>query len=261
MQADSGSTWSPKQLKTTNMTRIATLSGIFARVAEFLTVVVLGITSAHAAESNETVWITITNKTLTFNVAGTLKSVSPATAPTSSSMQGGTYSGTWDTAPGRIQVTMSRYSGGDWGKVITSGGFFDNGSNRLASLYPSSEFGTGISLLADNSGNPNSQVVSGATVTVVTDPGFSLFNSGNWYVATGTTVSLPGGTLAAGAANVPWGGPVDIGADQWLLISATFDGVSDFMGYASIPEPSPMLLICFGALTIACIQRLRARRQ
>ena len=101
----------------------------------------------------------------------------------------------------------------------------------VPSLYPTGTDPANWSIVAENEINPNSSVVSSATATIVTDPGLSIYNSANWYGAAGTTVSLPTGTLTAGATAVPWGGPVDVGPNQWLLITAVFDGGIDYMGY------------------------------
>ena len=172
-------------------------------------------------------------------------------------MNVGNWTGTWDNPPGRIQITFTRQGGGAWNKKLT-GGTFDDGSSYMASLEPNSFSGTGIDILADNSVNPSSVLVTDAYATVVTDPSFSFYNSPTWFDATGTTESLPSGTLSAGASDVPWGGPVDIGANQWLLISASFDGVTDYMGYADAPEPATLALLGIGAIGLLARRRRAA---
>jgi hypothetical protein len=111
----------------------------------------------------------------------------------------------------------------------------------LPSLFPTGAYPS-WSIVADNSSNPNSSVVTDATATVVTDPGLSIYNSADWYDASGTTVALPSGTLTAGEADVPWGGPIDIEADQWLLVTATFDGVLAISAY-DIDDPKERFYI------------------
>jgi hypothetical protein len=101
----------------------------------------------------------------------------------------------------------------------------------VPSIYPNGSNPADWSIFAENLVNPYSSVVTNAFATIVTDPNLVIYNSPDWYLATGTTVGLPSGTLAPGADNVPWGGPVDVGSGQWLLITATFDGLVDYMGY------------------------------
>lgn len=85
---------------------------------------------------------------------------------------------------------------------------------------------------AENMITPGCSSVANTTATLVTDPTHST-----WYLelATRASASLPGGTLASGAAAMSWGGPDALEQGQWLLAMAGLDGVNRWFGYPARP--------------------------
>jgi hypothetical protein len=156
---------------------------------------------------------------------------------------------TFDTSPGDIELDMTKPDSGSWNKKVEDGKFLnDQGEvmgTTMGSLYPS--YGTGTASILGEYAGTTDIAVTGVTVTVVSDR--SLLNLENWWQATGTTYTLPDGVLAAGSVDVPWGS-VNYEAGQGLLITAQFDGATDYMGYNLVPEPTTLSLLALGSLAL-----------
>jgi hypothetical protein len=115
--------------------------------------------------------------------------------------------------------------------------------------------------------NPGSDPVSVTDVEVTVVSGLGSFFSPDWMNATGITYDYNSDQIPAGATNfqftcsVSCAGSPFVGPDEWVLISASFDGAQSSAGYIGVPEPSTwvMLLCGFAGLSLVGIRESRTR--
>jgi hypothetical protein len=204
-----------------------------------------------------------------FAIAGTITQVSiTPTAPNAHTQNKGIYGAGWNAAPGagNYTVDVSRKGAGQWNFKywLTTDGNADHhpdtGGTALASLFidPTSGLMPSFYSIFGEYGSDASSAVHVDNLVATVVSGQDTFFSNTWYSSTGTDYNFAGGTISPGATHASFGTPFSVGANDWVKITANFNGVQQTFGYVNTPEPATTAVT--GAGLIALSWALKRRR-
>lgn len=199
-------------------------------------------------------------KDMHVSVGGTITKSTVTPAPDGGEQSNlGSYDCAWNSAMAgteTVEIELERNGQGKWGsywwtydgKLGAPGGL---PSGALASLNLGDTNSSGL-IYADNQWGAGPLNITNVTATI--EHSLDDYDSPDWEQTIGTDIPLPDISLAAGQTQIPLS-PISFDSNQWLKITADFNGQTQVFGYTQVPEPASLALLACGA--IAAIRRCR----